>query len=97
MIAASENLPRLTGLAADAGPKGLEGRGIWARSLLYENRPRRANAGPGTGGGQDRSACLIIRLPGYGQGCSPRIVRLQHKSGQKKCHVGRGFREGFDF
>ena len=47
----SENLPRRTGLAANAGPgKGFEWRGIWASIVISENLPRRtglaANAGP---------------------------------------------------
>ena len=41
------------GLAADAGPKGFEWRGIWASIVISENLPRRtglaANAGPGKG------------------------------------------------
>ena len=50
----SENLPRRTGLAANAGPaKVFEWRGIRARIVISENLPRRtglsANAGPGTG------------------------------------------------
>ena len=53
MIVASENLPRLMGLAADAGPKGFEWRGIWASIVISENLPRRtglsADAGTGTG------------------------------------------------
>ena len=49
-----ENLPRRTGLSADAGPgKGFEWRGIWASIMISENLPRRrglsADAGPGTG------------------------------------------------
>ena len=60
MIVASESLPRLTGLAADAGPKGFEWRGIWASIVISENLPRRtglsADAGTGTewipGGGE---------------------------------------------
>ena len=95
----SENLPRRTGLATNAGPgKGFEWRGIWASIVISENLPRRtglsADAGPGTGfewtqaeagrqrpgswepgaRGQEKSACLTTGLPGYGQGCSPRIV-----------------------
>ena len=47
----SENLPRRTGLAANAGPgKGFEWRGIWANIVISENLPRctglAANAGP---------------------------------------------------
>ena len=47
----SENLPRRTGLAANAGPgKGFAWRGIWASIVISENLPRRtglsANAGP---------------------------------------------------
>ena len=47
----SENLPRRTGLAANAGPgKGFEWRGIRANIVISENLPRRtglaANAGP---------------------------------------------------
>ena len=38
------------GLAANAGPKGFEWRGIWASIVISENLPRRtglsANAGP---------------------------------------------------
>ena len=53
MIVVSENLPRLTGLAADAGPKGFGWRGICASIVISENLPRRtglsADAGPGTG------------------------------------------------
>ena len=49
----SENLPRRTGLAANAAPKGFEWRGIWASIVISENLPRRtglsADAGPGTG------------------------------------------------
>ena len=50
----SENLPRHTGLAADAGPgKGFEWRGIWASIVISENLPHRtglsANAGLRTG------------------------------------------------
>ena len=50
----SENLPRRTGLAANAAPgKGFEWRGIWASIVISENLPRRtglsANAGLGTG------------------------------------------------
>ena len=50
----SENLPRRTGLAADAGPgKGFEWRGIRASIVISENLPRRtglsADAGTGTG------------------------------------------------
>ena len=48
-----ENLPRSTGLAANAWPaKGFEWRGIWASIVISENLPRRtglsADAGPGT-------------------------------------------------
>ena len=47
----SENLPRRTGLATNAGPgKGFEWRGIRANIVISENLPRRtglaANAGP---------------------------------------------------
>ena len=53
MIVVSENLPRLTGLAADAGPKAFDWRVIWASFVISEYLPRRtglsANAGPGTG------------------------------------------------
>ena len=103
----SENLPRRSGLAANAGAKVFEWRGIWASIVISENLPRRtglsADAGPGTGfewtpggrgweaeagelGGrrQERSACLTTGLPGYGQGCSPRIVLLQHQNLFKK-------------
>ena len=49
----SENLPRRTGLAANAGPKVFEWRGIWASIVISENLPRltglSADAGPGTG------------------------------------------------
>ena len=50
----SENLPRRTGLATNAGPgKGFEWKGICASIVISENLPRRtglsANAGPGTG------------------------------------------------
>ena len=106
-IVISENLPRRTGLAANAVAKGFEWRGIWASIVISENLPRRtglsANAGPGSnyewtpggrgweaeagelggrgrgagrqelGGRQERSACLTTGLPGYGQGCSPRL------------------------
>ena len=53
-IVISENLPRRTGLAANAGPgKGFEWRGILASIVISDNLPRRtglsANAGPGTG------------------------------------------------
>ena len=65
-IVISENLPRRTGLAANAGlGKGFEWRGISASIVISENLPRRtglpANAGPGTGfewtpGGRGRGA-----------------------------------------
>ena len=53
-IIISENLPRRTGLATNAGPgKGFEWRRIWAGIVISENRPRRtgrsANAGLGKG------------------------------------------------
>ena len=52
-IVISENLPRRTGIAANAGPMGFECRGIWASIVISENLPRRtglsANAGPGKG------------------------------------------------
>ena len=35
---------------------------------------------------------------GLRSGLLPQVVVLQHqKLAQKRCHVGRGFREGFDF
>ena len=104
----SENLPRRTGLSADAGPgKGFEWRGIWASIVISENPPRRTglsvDAGPGTGfewtpggrgweaeagelGGrrQERSACVTTGLPGYGQGCSPRLWCCNTKVAPKK-------------
>ena len=40
-IVISENLPRRSGLAADAGPKGFEWRGIWANIVISEDLPRR--------------------------------------------------------
>ena len=80
----SENLPRRTGLSANAGPgTGLE----WT-------------PGGGELGGrrQERSACLTAGLPGYSQGCCLRVVVLQHKELSKiRSHLGRSFREGFDF
>ena len=49
----SENLPGRTGLAANAGPKGFEWRGIWASIMISDNLPRStglsADAGLGTG------------------------------------------------
>ena len=80
----SENLPRRTGLPADAGlGKGFE----WTPG------------GRGQGAGrQERSACFTTGLSGYGQGCCLRVVVLQHqKLGQKRTKLERSFREGFDF
>ena len=36
------------------------------------------------GGRQERSVCLSTGLAGYGQGCCPRIVELQHQKSAKK-------------
>ena len=36
---------------------------------------------------QERSACLTTGLPGYGQGCSLRIVRFEHKSCSPKSAI----------
>ena len=73
----SENLPRGTGLSANAGP-GKDSE--WTPG----GRGRRAGSQELGGRRQERSACLTTGLSGYGQGCSPRIVRLQHKSCPKK-------------
>ena len=45
------------------------------------NGPLEAELGAGR---QERSACLTTGLPGYGQGCSPRIVRLKLQRKSKK-------------
>ena len=73
----SENLPRRTGLSANAGP----GTGF---EWTPEGRGWEAEAGELGGRRQERSACLTTGLPGYGQGCSPRIVRLEHQKVSKK-------------
>ena len=76
-IVISENLPRRTGLSANAGPgTGFE----WTPG----GRGWEAEAGELGGRRQERSACLTTGLPGYGQGCSPRIVRLEHQKVSKK-------------
>ena len=55
---------------------GLEAEG-WSRAARTGWESNR-------GGRQERSVCLSTGLAGYGQGCCPRIVELQHQKGTKK-------------
>ena len=89
-IVISENLPRRTGLSADAGPRS-------SFECTPGGRGWEAEAGELGTRRQERSACLTTGLPGYGQGCSPRIVRFEHKSCPKKVPFWVKFSRGFRF
>ena len=45
----------------------------------------------------ERSACLTTGLPGYGQGCCLRAVRLQHNSCPNTVPFCPKFSQGFCF
>ena len=103
----SENLPRRTGLAANAGPKDFEWRGIWASIVISENLPRRtglsANAGPGTGlewtpgGGEAGEICMFnhwatgLRSGLLPEGCGVATPEVDPKKGQLWAKFSRGF------
>ena len=90
-VVISENLPHRTGLSANAGPgTGCE----WTPG----GRGWEAEAGELGGRRQKRSACSTIGLLGYGRGCFPRTLVLQHqKLGKKNNALLRSVCESLDF
>ena len=82
----SDNLPRRRGLPPTPGRAAK--RFDWTpggRGWEAEAWELGAGSWELAAGRQKRSACLTTGLPGYGQGCSPRIVRLEHQKLAKKC------------